>query len=316
MVNKTIHIIITGEAGKGRTFTLNKDSLRLAAVSLTLMALILVFGGLRGSYYLLQNKQLQHQTTQLASELQNNTEKLNRQLTDVRIQLTKVVREKDEQSNSFHQQLAALKENHETLFETSISRLDQRAKVIETVIDRLGVKVKIEDDPEHSGGPYIAADEKLCEKLICNTDRYLAALKKMPLGLPIHTRISSRFGKRKDPLNKRRAFHAGIDFKGNTGDKVRATGNGWVKKSAYNKGGLGNYITIWHGNGYETTFAHLSKRLVEKGDKIERGKVIGLVGSTGRSTGSHLHYEVRRYGKPLNPMKFMKLDSVTIRASR
>ncbi len=316
MVNKTIHIIITGEAGKGRSITLNKNTLSIGAALFSFLILLLFFGALRGSHYLLQNIQLQQQTAQLAKELENNTEQLNCELTEVRIKLAKVLREKNEENSKLKQQVTKLKEKHHDLLATSISRLDQRAKVIATVIDKLGVKVKIEEDPEHSGGPYIALDEKQCDRLLCNTNRYLAALEKMPLGVPIHTRISSPFGKRKDPFNKNAAFHPGIDFKGDTGDKVRATGNGKVKRSEYNNHGLGNYITVSHGNGYETTFAHLSKRLVRRGEKITKGQVIGLLGNTGRSTGSHLHYEVRYFGKPVNPMKYIRLGKITVTASR
>ncbi len=316
MVNKTIHIIITGEAGKGRSITLNKNTLSMGAALFSLLTLLLFFGALRGSHYLLQNVQLQHQTAQLAKELENNTEQLNCELTEVRIKLAKVLREKDEENSKLKQQVAQLKEKHHDLLANSISRLDQRAKVIATVIDKLGVKVKIEEDPEHSGGPYIALNEKQCDRLLCNTNRYLVALQRMPLGVPIHTRISSPFGKRSDPINKHKAFHTGLDFKGDTGDKVRATGNGTVKRSEYNNHGLGNYIIVNHGNGYETTFAHLSKRLVRRGERITKGQIIGLVGNTGRSTGSHLHYEVRYLGKPVNPMKYIRLGKVTVTASR
>ena len=86
-------------------------------------------------------------------------------------------------------------------------------------------------------------------------------------------------------------------------------------KSAYNKG-LGYYIVLSHGIGYETMYAHLSKRLVKKGDRVKRGQTIGLVGNTGRSTGSHLHYEVRRYGKAINPMKYLQVADITVIASK
>ena len=88
-----------------------------------------------------------------------------------------------------------------------------------------------------------------------------------------------------------------------------------MRKSAYNKG-LGYYIVLSHGNGYDTMYAHLSKRLVRPGARVKRGQVIGLVGNTGRSTGSHLHYEVRRYGKAVNPMKYMKIADMTVISSK
>ena len=327
MANNKLHIIITGETGKSRCLSMRRNTPRNILVALAILTVVLGYGTtLRGSRYLKQNKQLQTKTVQLAAELQTSTEslttelqttreQLNRQLDEAGSKLARVVQEKNELIRSYQQQLTNLKQDQETLLEGSISRLDERAKVIETVIDQLGVKVKVEEDPDHSGGPYIALDETYCDKLICDTDRYLAAFQKMPLGRPIKTKISSRFGKRTDPLNKKRAFHAGVDFKGDTGDKVRTTGDALVKKSAYNKG-FGYYLVLSHGNGYDTMYAHLSKRLVKRGDRVKRGQVIGLVGNSGRSTGSHLHYEVRRYGKAINPMKYLQVADMTVIASK
>jgi len=327
MANNKLHIIITGESGKNRCLSMRRNTPRNILVTLAILTVVFGYGTtLRGSRYLKQNKQLQAKTAQLAVELQASTEtlttelqttreQLNRQLEETRSELSQVVREKNELIHSYQQQIADLKQDQETLIEGSISRLDERAKIIETVIDKLGVKVKVEEDPDHSGGPYIALDETYCNKLIYDTDRYLTTVQKLPLGLPVNTKISSRFGRRTDPLNKKRGFHAGIDFKGDTGDKIRTTGDALVKKSAYNKG-LGYYIILSHGNGYETKYAHLSKRLVKQGDRVKRGQTIGLVGNSGRSTGSHLHYEVRRYGKAINPMKYLKVADMTVIASK
>lgn len=316
MTNNKLHIIITGETGKSRCLSMRKNTPRNILIALATLTVVLGYGTvLPSSRYLKHNKQLQARTEALTTELQTTREQLNRQLDEAGSALAQVVREKNELTNSHQKQLADLKQDQEALIEGSISRLDERARIIETVIDKLGVKVKIEEDPEHSGGLYIALDETYCNKLICDTDRYLTTLQKMPLGRPINTKISSRFGKRTDPLNKKRAFHAGIDFKGDTGDKIRSTGDALVKKSAYNKG-LGYYIVLSHGNGYDTMYAHLSKRLVRRGDKVTRGQVIGLVGNSGRSTGSHLHYEVRRYGKAINPMKYLQVADITVIASK
>jgi murein DD-endopeptidase MepM/ murein hydrolase activator NlpD len=313
MGDKKIQIIIPGKNGRERSIYLHKIALYTVVAFLGVSFLVLSWGSVLSSRYFLQNKELQKQTAQLSEELRDNTIRLNRQLTNARIELARIRQVRAELIARYEQQVNELKEDQKALLETTITRLDERARVIETVIDKLGVK--LDEDPGHSGGPFIALDDKLCNKLICDTGRYLDALQKMPLGLPIHTKISSGFGRRIDPLNKHRSFHAGIDFKGNTGDKIRATGNGTVKKSAYNRS-LGHYVIISHGNGYETTFAHLSRRLVQRGDKIERGQVIGLLGNTGRSTGSHLHYEVRHYGKPVNPMKYMRVADLAVSSKR
>jgi murein DD-endopeptidase MepM/ murein hydrolase activator NlpD len=316
MANNRLHIIITGETGKSRSLSMRKNTPRNFLIALAILTFVLGYGTtLIDSRYLKQNKQLQAGMKTLTTELQSTREQLNQQLDEAKSELAQVAREKNELSSSYQKQIADLKQDQETLIEGSISRLDERAKVIETVIDQLGVKIKVEEDPAHSGGLYIALNDTYFNKLISDTDRYLTVLQKMPLGRPINTKISSRFGKRIDPLNKKRAFHTGIDFKGNTGDKVRTTGDALVKKSAHNKG-LGYYIVLSHGNGYETMYAHLSKRLVRRGDRVKRGQTIGLIGNSGRSTGSHLHYEVRRYGKAINPMKYMQVADITVIASK
>jgi len=288
---------------------LKKNTVYTSALILGLLFCLFGYGALNSTYYLQQTRELKVRTAQLTTELETNREQFSLQLTEIRNTLARISREKEELAQKYRQQ----EKKHKNLLKNSISRLDNRTKVIKTVIDQLGVTIK--EDPDHSGGPYIAPQNNFCNKLICTTDRYLTALQQMPLGRPIDTKISSGFGRRIDPLNKKMAFHSGIDFRGKIGDKVKATGDGVVKKTAYNKG-LGYYIILAHGNGYETVFAHLSKRLVKKGEKVTRGQVIGLVGNTGRSTGSHLHYEVRYHGKAINPMKYLKVADLSIRASQ
>jgi murein DD-endopeptidase MepM/ murein hydrolase activator NlpD len=325
MANNKLHIIITGEEGEGRSLALQKNTMRNSFIALVILTIALGFGTVRGIHYYQQSKQLQAQTAQLQAELQvSNTslnsqlqftrEQLQRQLAEAKAELARVINEKENLARSYQHQLASLKQDQEALLEGSISKLDERAAIIKTVINQLGVKIKIEDDPDHSGGPFIALDGS-CDKLICDTDRYLTAFNKIPLGRPINTKISSPFGRRADPLNRKRAFHSGIDFKGNTGDKIRSTGDAVVKKASYDRG-YGYNIVLSHGNGYETMYAHLSKRLVKRGDRVKRGQIIGLVGNSGRSTGSHLHYEVRHYGKAVNPMKFMNISGMTVLASK
>ena len=309
MTKEEAQRIHTEKNNSNHSIILKKNTVYVSLFILGLFICLFGYGSLNSTYYLQQTRELKVKTAQLKTELETSSEQFTLQLTEIRNTLARITREKEALSQKYQQQ----EKKHKNLLESSISRLDNRTKVIKTVIDQLGVTIK--EDPDHSGGPYIAPQENFCNKLICTSDRYLTALQDMPLGRPIDTRISSGFGKRIDPLNKKRAFHSGIDFRGETGDKIRATGNAVVKKSAYNKG-LGYYIILRHGNGYETVFAHLSKRLVKEGEKIRRGQVIGLLGNTGRSTGSHLHYEVRRYGKAINPMKYLKVADLTVTASR
>ena len=309
MTKEEAQCVHTEKNNLKQTVILRKNSVYISVLILGLFICLFGYGSLNSTYYLQQTRELKVKTAQLATELETSREQFTLQLTEIQNTLARITREKEELSQKYQQQV----KKHKNLLESSISRLDNRTKVIKTVIDQLGVTIK--EDPNHSGGPFIAPDKNFCNQLICTTDRYLTALQKMPLGRPINTKISSGFGKRIDPLNKKQAFHSGIDFRGNTGDKVRATGNAVVKKSAYNKG-LGYYIILGHGNGYETVFAHLSRRLVKKGEKVTRGQVIGLLGNTGRSTGSHLHYEVRHYGKAINPMKYLKVADLSVTASQ
>ena len=119
-------------------------------------------------------------------------------------------------------------------------------------------------------------------------------------------RVSSNFGYRKDPFHGGSKFHAGMDFAAVEGTPVYATGDGIVRR-ARRAGGYGNLVELENGFGFQTRFAHLSKIMVREGQFVRRGELVGLVGSTGRSTGAHLHYEVRIDGKPVEPAKHMQI---------
>ena len=120
-------------------------------------------------------------------------------------------------------------------------------------------------------------------------------------------RIASGYGMRIDPVYHVRKFHQGMDFTAPTGTEVFATGNAKVKFSGW-KQGYGNTIILDHGFGYETVYAHLYKSLVRKGQKVRRSDIIGLVGNTGKSTGPHLHYEVRLNDRPVDPRNYYFYD--------
>ncbi len=119
------------------------------------------------------------------------------------------------------------------------------------------------------------------------------------------TTITSSFGYRKDPFTRRSAYHKGIDFGGDVGDPIFATADGNVSQTGYDRA-MGNYIYLKHGNGLETVYMHLSKSLVKKGQNVKKGEQIGKLGSTGRSTGPHLHYEVHKNGEAINPKPYIK----------
>lgn len=116
--------------------------------------------------------------------------------------------------------------------------------------------------------------------------------------------ISSPFGWRSDPIRGARRKHAGIDLPGRPGQSIHATGSGWVVRAGW-AGGYGKLVEIEHPGGVRTRYGHLSRILVRRGEQVSQGEVIGAMGSTGRSTGTHLHYEVRVNGMAADPMGFM-----------
>ncbi len=147
------------------------------------------------------------------------------------------------------------------------------------------------------------------EKLAKNRQDLIDA---MPAIMPVANkelrRMASGFGYRKDPFYHTSTFHAGMDFTAETGTEVYATGSGVVAEIKSMNWGYGKHIVIRHGYGYTTLYAHLSRFAVKPGTKVKRGQLIGYIGSTGRSTGPHLHYEVRLGNRPLNPAFFYRND--------
>lgn len=136
-------------------------------------------------------------------------------------------------------------------------------------------------------------------------DKLLAAI---PAIQPVRNEnlksMVSGFGYRTDPFTKARKMHEGMDFTAKTGTPIFATGDGVVERADNTASGFGNHIVIRHGFGYETLYAHLSRYKCRAGQRIQRGDIIGYVGSTGRSEGPHLHYEVHKNGKVVNPLNF------------
>jgi murein DD-endopeptidase MepM/ murein hydrolase activator NlpD len=103
-------------------------------------------------------------------------------------------------------------------------------------------------------------------------------------------------------------MHTGMDFAAPRGTKIYSTGDGIVEEISFAGNGYGDYIVVNHGFGYETLYGHLSKNLVHKGEKVKRGTILGLVGSTGLSTAPHVHYEVIKNGKKINPVNYFHND--------
>ena len=169
-------------------------------------------------------------------------------------------------------------------------------------------------------GPVVPALDGMLDSVDATIDdrhRQLTALQNLiltrelarqivPGGRPVESGyISSLYGQRTDPFDGGNAFHSGLDFAGTAGTRVLAVADGIVSHAGPD-GGYGRLIEITHGNGYVTRYAHNAKLLVEPGKTVKRGDPIALMGSTGRSTGTHLHFEVLRDGRPVNPLSFVR----------
>ena len=181
----------------------------------------------------------------------------------------------------------------------------------------LGIKLGEDDESEPQGGPFIAADGLYFVERAALAGRTIDAIAEMrrsaealPLGVPVKAeRLSSKFGYRLDPFLHREAFHAGVDFVADQGTEVHATAPGTVVSAGWH-GGYGKLIEIHHADGVTTRYGHLSNILVSPGDVVAAGETIGRVGSTGRSTGPHLHYETRRSGEPVNPSIYISAGRI------
>jgi murein DD-endopeptidase MepM/ murein hydrolase activator NlpD len=130
----------------------------------------------------------------------------------------------------------------------------------------------------------------------------------LPAGWPINGRLMSGFGHRSDPLSGEGAVHTGIDISAPMGTGVKATADGIVMRANWNFG-YGRCVIVDHGNGYQTLYGHLSRIDVIEGQEIRQGEVVGLVGTSGKSTGPHLHYEVHVHSTPVNPYRFLSQTS-------
>lgn len=155
----------------------------------------------------------------------------------------------------------------------------------------------------------------LLDRQLASQDMQLSTLEKalmergvneevVPSGMPVKGYISSGFGGRIHPISGKYKGHEGVDIPGKVGTKIKAVAGGIVVDSKW-VGGYGNMVEVKHADGYTTRYAHNKKNIVKVGDVIEKGDVVALLGNTGRSTGAHVHFEVRKHGNPINPMRFI-----------
>ncbi|MFL6733592.1 MAG: M23 family metallopeptidase [Sphingomicrobium sp.] len=171
------------------------------------------------------------------------------------------------------------------------------------------------------GGPFEPAKADPTFKQLFMSWKKLDTLQSGAIAVPSEKPVrlaafTSAFGVRSDPFQGRAAMHPGIDLAGPVGTPIYATADGTVLRSGWNSGGYGNLVELDHGRGIATRYGHMSTVLVSAGQHVTRGQQIGRMGSTGRSTGSHLHYEVRIDGRPVNPVPFMKSTDYLVAMQR
>jgi murein DD-endopeptidase MepM/ murein hydrolase activator NlpD len=198
---------------------------------------------------------------------------------------------------------------------------DSRARRMRSVLADLGLDLgKVPAGPMSPaiGGPFVPfkpkADAGVFDRQLyrialarSQVDRLTRAMVSVPVRKPVLGEIdtTSGFGMRIDPFIRSPAMHTGLDFRGQPGDPIRATAGGTVAQAGWN-GGYGKMVEIDHGNGFSTRYAHLSEIAVALGQHVRIGQTVGRLGSTGRSTGPHLHYETRVEGEAVDPQKFLR----------
>lgn len=210
---------------------------------------------------------------------------------------TQLEQARTEQQAAKDKQVAARREleSREAEVDTLIAQINKEKKQVEHSVKELEALAKKMDEEIARKQKELAAQLAAEGKKITSESGY-----KWPL--PDYTNLSSLFAGRKDPFTGRPATHSGIDVPAPKGVKILSAKSGVVLTSAYNKGGYGNYVVVDHGNGNTTLYAHMSSRAVKVGDVVKQGQVLGYVGTTGRSTGNHLHYEIREKNVRIDPV--------------
>ena len=187
-----------------------------------------------------------------------------------------------------------------SLDNSSLNKLYDQSRLLTKKINKIQRQINLEDI-------YIG---KIEDRFYANLNYWKSKPSRMPLDIKRGIYISSYYGYRTDPLDDKRRFHAGDDYSANRdkvknwiGTPVKATADGVITKAKFDNR-LGNFVEIDHGYGYKTVYAHMNSLSVKEGEKVQRGQTLGGVGNTGRSTAAHLHYEVKRNNKTLDPRQF------------
>ena len=234
-----------------------------------------------------------------------------------------IINKLEEENRKKDIELSKLKSENKDLYETT-NEVEEKLAEIERLQREIEKKVGIKS-PSRGGGMLDDPPQEITEPVeelqvlkevleekereliifIDDLEKRLEYLKTVPDLWPTKGRLSSTFGNRKNPFGRGIKFHYGIDIANSIGTDIWAAGSGRVVFSGY-KAGYGNTIIIDHGNGYKSYYAHNSKLLVNRGDRVEKGQLIAKMGNTGRSTGPHLHFEIHKGGKAIDPLTVLK----------
>ena len=264
-----------------------------------------------------------------------STDKMNEKisLNEAVLQRDILAGERDELKN----QLIKMEESIDELKSAELEVYEKISSVTSKEIDKIKAQLSAINDPlkkkglyynalsnkkaSGKGGPYIPVnkknhkDTKINEQIslifenVDDLQYYRDIIQYIPVGKPVWSYwVTSPFGSRPDPFHAKEAYHKGIDLASRTGNKVKTMAKGKVLRAEFS-GAYGNLVEVDHGNGFKTKYAHLHKIYVKKGDIVDIDDTLGEVGSTGRSTGPHLHYEVIYRGTNVDPMPFIKAKS-------
>jgi len=267
---------------KARHFNRLKSFSAIAVVLTIILTVTIVHLSSQTKQQVAENSKLQSQIAALQSQINNATTNVD--------------------------SLNAQKVNNNSKAVTYIESIQAKLKMINDYLRKRGLSgisfKKINTDT----GKSQLTDEQLYSKYDNYLTQLVSDVSLIPMGYPHISALTSLFGYRSNPFDfGANEFHPGIDFKGQVGDLVKCTASGRVIFTG-REGGYGNCIHIRHTSSLETWYGHLSRITVHEGQHVSVGDVIGRVGSTGRSTGPHLHYEVRKNGVPVNPIKYLSLN--------
>ncbi len=261
------------------------------------------------------NKSLQ-QSQQLNNQLKDETQKLKSDNENKVSEFKTKVNTYEEKTKQLNKQLEEIQKQKQQILDKLSKKVGSQAYKNASLEQKENtsakiVKLNVSENNDEISNQLSLLEAKVStelaqfKKINAEVDKLKPLWTSTPVGLPVQGPISSEVGFRRDPFGGGSENHTGMDIRVPTGTKVKATAQGTVKFAGMNSGGYGNLVILDHGNGFETYYAHNSKVLVEVGQKVNKDDIIAESGSTGRSTGAHVHYEIRLNNVVKNPRDYM-----------